>query len=202
MEYTDSRRWNYSMWRSNHHSPIIREEEVTGTTTPRISRNISKSQRRAEQCMYWPGINSDIKYLTVESCPTCQKYRPQEPRQPLKPTPPPERLAESRSKPYDIWWTWIPSYHQLLFEDANCPKDAHILMHSTESNFTTEGTICWTWNSRIQQIRQLTSEICWRMELAHHTSSPTNPRSNGQAESAVKIVKELLTRAKYSGEDP
>ena len=29
-----------------------------------------------------------------------------------------------------------------------------------------------------------------------------NPRSNGQAESAVKIVKGLLTHAKYSGQDP
>ena len=36
----------------------------------------------------------------------------------------------------------------------------------------------------------------------HTTSSPRNPRSNGQAEAAVKVVKGLLTRAKYSGQDP
>ena len=35
----------------------------------------------------------------------------------------------------------------------------------------------------------------------HTTSSPRNPRSNGQAEAAVKVVKGLLTRAKYSGQD-
>ena len=33
----------------------------------------------------------------------------------------------------------------------------------------------------------------------HNTSSPRNPRSNDQAEAAVKIVKGLLTKAKYSG---
>ena len=38
--------------------------------------------------------------------------------------------------------------------------------------------------------------------ITHSTSSPRNPRSNGQAESAVKIVKGLLTRAKCSGQDP
>ena len=38
--------------------------------------------------------------------------------------------------------------------------------------------------------------------IKHSTSSPRNPRSNGQAESAVKIVKGLLTRAKCSGQDP
>ena len=45
-------------------------------------------------------------------------------------------------------------------------------MHSTEDNFTTEGTIRRTWNSRIHPFRQWTSVcqslvqgICWRMEL-------------------------------------
>ena len=38
--------------------------------------------------------------------------------------------------------------------------------------------------------------------IKHSTSSPRNPRSNGQAESAVKIVKGLLTSAKCSGQDP
>ena len=50
----------------------------------------SKCQYRARHCVYWPGINKDIERL-VEACPTCQRHRPQEPRQLLKPTPPPER---------------------------------------------------------------------------------------------------------------
>ena len=37
--------------------------------------------------------------------------------------------------------------------------------------------------------------------IKHSTSSPRNPRSNGQAESAVKIVKGLLINAKCSGQD-
>ena len=49
----------------------------------------SKCQYRARQCVYWPGINKDIEQQ-VEACATCQRHRPQEPRQPLKPTPPPE----------------------------------------------------------------------------------------------------------------
>ena len=49
----------------------------------------SKCQYRARQCVYWPRINKDIEQL-VEACTTCQRHRPQEPRQSLKPTPPPE----------------------------------------------------------------------------------------------------------------
>ena len=40
----------------------------------------------------------------------------------------------------------------------------------------------------------------WKSD--HNTSSPKNPRSNGQAEAAIKTVKGLLTHAKCSGQDP
>ena len=48
----------------------------------------------------------------------------------------------------------------------------------------------------------LFKEFAEEWNFTHHTSSPTNPRSNGQAESAVKIMKGLLTRSKYAVEDP
>ena len=48
------------------------------------------------------------------------------------------------------------------------------------------------------QFTKFTKE--WNFD--HTTSSPRNPRSNGQAEAAVKITKGLLTHAKFSGQDP
>ena len=48
----------------------------------------------------------------------------------------------------------------------------------------------------------LFTEFMKEWNIDHELSSPRNPRSNGQAESAVKIVKGLLARAKYSGQDP
>ena len=48
----------------------------------------------------------------------------------------------------------------------------------------------------------LFAEFTKDWNIKHSTSSPRKPRSNGQAESAVKIVKGLLTRAKCSGQDP
>ena len=50
---------------------------------------ITKCQYCARQCIYWSGINEDIRKM-VEVCPTCQCHCPQEPRQPLEPTPVPE----------------------------------------------------------------------------------------------------------------
>ena len=48
----------------------------------------------------------------------------------------------------------------------------------------------------------LFTELTEEWNINHELSSPRNPRSNGQAEAAVKIVKGLLNRAKYSGQDP
>ena len=48
----------------------------------------------------------------------------------------------------------------------------------------------------------LFTEFAKEWNFDHTTSSPRNPRSNGQAEATVKITKGLLTCAKYSGQDP
>ena len=48
----------------------------------------------------------------------------------------------------------------------------------------------------------LFAEFTKEWNTDHNTSSPRNPRSNGQAEATVKIVKGLLNHANYSGEDP
>ena len=48
----------------------------------------------------------------------------------------------------------------------------------------------------------LFAEFTKEWNIKHSTSSPRNPRSNGQTDFAVKIVKGLLTCAKCSGQDP
>ena len=53
-----------------------------------------------------------------------------------------------------------------------------------------------------QFTNHLFAEFAKEWNFDHNTSSPRNPRSNGQAEAIVKIVKGLLTPAKYSGQDP
>ena len=57
-------------------------------------------------------------------------------------------------------------------------------------------------DNRPQFASHLFAEFTKDWNIKHSTSSPRNPRSNGQAEAAVKIVKGLLTHAKCSGQDP
>ena len=53
-----------------------------------------------------------------------------------------------------------------------------------------------------QFVSHIFAEFAKEWNFDHNTSSPRNPRSNGQAEVAVKTVKGLLTSTKYSGQDP
>ena len=46
------------------------------------------------------------------------------------------------------------------------------------------------------------AEFAKEWNFDHKTSSPRDPRSNGQAEATMKIVKGLLIKAKYSEQDP
>ena len=47
----------------------------------------------------------------------------------------------------------------------------------------------------------LFTEFATDWKFDHNTSLPRNPRSNGQAEAAMKTVKGLLIHAKCSGQD-
>ena len=47
----------------------------------------------------------------------------------------------------------------------------------------------------------LFAEFAIEWKFDHNTSTPRNPRSNGQAEVALKIVKRFLMFAKCSGQD-
>ena len=48
----------------------------------------------------------------------------------------------------------------------------------------------------------LFTEFATDWKVNHNTSSPRNPRSNGQAEAAIMTIKGLLTHAKCSGQNP
>ena len=48
----------------------------------------------------------------------------------------------------------------------------------------------------------LFAEFADEWKFTHVTSSPHHPEGNGFAESMVKVVKQMLQRAKYSGSDP
>ena len=170
---------------------------------------ISKCQFRARQCVYWPGINADIKRM-VEACTTCQQHCPQEPRQPLQSTPAPEQPWQHLGADYFSfdgfeyltivdYYTKMPFVRKMLPSQCSSAKTIAAMKELFAEHGIPE--IIRTDNGP-QFASHLFAEFTKDWNIDHELSSPRNPRSNGQAESAVKIVKGLLTCAKYSGQDP
>ena len=172
-------------------------------------QGITKCQYRARHCVYWPGINQDIKRM-VESCATCQRHRPQEPRQPLKPTPAPERPWQHISADFFSfdgfeylviidYYSKIPFIRRMPPSQCNAAKTISVLKELFSEHGIPETLRS---DNGPQFASHLFAEFAKEWNFDHNTSSPRNPRSNGQAEAAVNIVKGLLNHAKYSGEDP
>ena len=151
----------------------------------------------------------DIEQL-VEACTTCQRYRPQEPRQPLKPTPPPERPWQQLGADFMTYdgseylvivdyYSKMPIVRKMPTSQCNSAKMITVLKELFAEHGIPEEIRS---DNGPQFASHLFAEFTKDWNIKHSTSSPRNPRSNGQAESAVKIVKGLLTHAKCSGQDP
>ena len=163
-------------------------------------QGISKCQYCACQCIYWPGINQDIKHA-VEACATCQCHHPQEPPQPLKPTPAPEcpwqhlgaDFMHFDGNEYLIiidYYSKMPFVHKIPPSQCNATKMISILKELFAEHGIPE-SLCS--DNGPQFASTLFAEFATDWNFDHCTSAPTNPHSNGQAEAAVKIVKGLLT---------
>ena len=97
------------------------------------------------------------------------------------------------------YYTKMPFVRKMSPSQCNSAKTIAVLKELFAEHGIPE--VIWTDNGP-QFASHLFAEFTKDWNIDHTRSSPRNPRSNGQAESAVKIVKGLLTRAKFSGQDP
>ena len=146
----------------------------------------------------------------VEACLTCQCHHPQEPRQPLQPTLAPECPWQYLGADFFTfvgfeylviinYYTKMPFIRKIPPSQYNAAKTIALLKEMFSEHGIPE-TVRSDNGPQFasHQFAELTKE--WNFD--HITSSPRNPRSNGQAEVAVKVTKGLLTHAKYSGQGP
>ena len=163
-------------------------------------QGISKCQYHAHQCIYWPGINQDIKHA-VEACATCQCHCPQEPQQPLKPTLAPEcpwqhlgadfmHLDGNKYLTIINYYSKMPFVHKIPPSQCNAAKMISILKELFVEHGIPESLHS---DNGPQFTSTLFAEFAADWNFDHYTSAPTNAHSNGQAEAAMKIVKGLLT---------
>ena len=158
---------------------------------------VTKTQLRAKQTMWWPGINQQIE-KTVGTCEHCQIHRDVQHAEPLMTRALPER-------------PWQRISADLLTHKTQCymavSDEYSRWLEIVKMNTTTSSAVitefkklfaCWgfpdvfTCDNGTQFVSSEFCKFADDCDFIIETSSPRYPQSNGGSENAVKQVKEIL----------
>ncbi len=160
-----------------------------------------KSKQRARDTMFWPAMNKDIEN-TCNECNECLKYAPQNKKEPLKPHKIPDRpwdkvgtdLFSKEGKDYIV----VIDYYSKWIEVKQIPsKTSKSAIKALKSIFSRQGipSEVMSDNGPCYNSSEF-AVFCQEWDINHNTSSPGYPQSNGQAESAVKTVSNMMQKCK------
>lgn len=158
-------------------------------------QGISKCRARAKESVWWPGITAQIGQM-VDRCELCQKYRIQN-REPLLTTPVPDRPWQKVGMDLFEWskkrYLLIIDYFSRFVEIAELKNTlAEDVIRAVKETFARHGSaeIVVSDNGpqfSAQQFYQFAKDY----QFTHITSSPRYPQANGEAERAVRTIKDL-----------
>lgn len=162
---------------------------------------ITKSRELAQRTVYWPGMSKDIEdYITA--CQTCQQFAARQRRQKLIPHEVPQRpfqkigvdILEFGAAAFLI----LVDYYSKWIEVASlASKKSSAVIEAMKGIFAVHGIpeVVMADNQPFNSVecREFSNE--WDFKIV--TSSPTYARSNGQAEKAVGIVKQMLRKCHH-----
>eukprot|EP00057_Strongylocentrotus_purpuratus_P010216 XP_011664690.1 PREDICTED: uncharacterized protein K02A2.6-like [Strongylocentrotus purpuratus] len=168
---------------------------------------IQATLARARECVFWPGMTSDLTdYLS--HCEVCATFAPKQRSEPLINHDLPKRpwqklgidLFELNNKNY----VCVVDYFSDYFEVLPLPhkKDTRAVVRRLKSIFACHGIPETIMSDNGPPFNsQDFATFMQEYEIEHITSSPYYPKSNGKAESAVKIAKGLLRKTTEAQED-
>ena len=169
---------------------------------------IEKCRRRAREIIFWPGMSSEISDL-VSKCTTCLEFKNSNQKEPMIPTPIPSRpweiIATDLFSLDSINYILAVDYYSRYFEVGKLGSDTKsktVIAHM-KSMFARHGIPVEVKSDNGPQYSSYEfQEFAKNWGFVHTTSSPHYPQSNGLAEKAVNIVKNILKKAKEDHKDP
>ena len=163
--------------------------------------------RRARECVYWPCMNSDVKQF-ISKCETCNRFPISQQKETLQSHEladrPWEKVGVDLMSVKDHNYLITVDYYSNFWEiDYLENTKACVVIRKLKAHFARYGlpSIVMSDNGP-QFISEEFKNFAVNYDFEHVTSSPHYPRSNGKAESAVKMAKRLLVKAVESGKDP
>ena len=163
--------------------------------------------RRARECIYWPGMNAEIKEH-ISTCAVGNAYPASQPKETLMTHDLPDRpwekvvvdLMQLQGRDYLV----TVDYYSNFWEVDHLPTTkSNTVIKKLKAHFSRYGSPSVPISDNAAQfVCEEFSKFTQSWDIEHRTRSPTHAKSNGMAESAVKSVKNLLRRAAESKRDP
>ena len=160
-------------------------------------QGITKSRRRAQQSVWWPGLSTDIGEL-VKNCRKCCEMDNKTQLEPLKPTTLPlrpwQRVATDLMQLNQASYLIVVDYYSRFIELAKL-KDTQsrtVVMHM-KSIFSRHSIpeVAISDNGPQYSCQEFVM-FSQDYGFTHITSSPLHPSGNGEAEREFRTVKNLI----------
>ena len=169
---------------------------------------IQSCLRRARESMYWPAMSSQITDF-VARCEICQAFpNKAQQKEPLIPVEAPQRPWQQVSCDIFQWsscnYLISVDHHSNFFEvDRLTTMSTEQVRKKLKQHFARYGQpeILITDNGPQFKSEEF-AHFSRTWNFKHRTSSPYHQQGNGRAEAAVKIAKQLMTKAAADKKDP
>ena len=157
--------------------------------------------RRARECVYWPGMTSDITQI-VAGCEICQKFQASNQPETLEPHDLPTRqwekigvdLFELEGKDYLIIVDYLSNFWEI---DRLRDTTATTVIKTMKTHIARYGIPSTVVSDKGPQFTSSQFErFAVDYDFEHNTSDPYHHQSNGKVESAVKTAKNILKKNK------
>ena len=162
-------------------------------------QGVEGMRARATTCVYWPGMNADMKNKR-KNCQYCNEIAPSQPREPLILIPPAEYPFQQicadcfviSGRTYlsvvDRFSGW-----PLIFHYGHTPPDSTMLISNMRSIFSIYGASeIFISDGEPPFLSKAFSEFLKNWGVTPRPSSARYPQSNGRAELGVKTAKRTI----------
>ena len=169
-------------------------------------QGVEKTKRLARDVLFWPGMNAEIAE-TVERCDICSRHRASNQKEPMHGHDIPERpwqkvgsdLFEFAGSTYLILVDYYSNYFEI---NKLASTSSRAVIAVCKQQFARHGIPEEMISDNGPQYASAEfCQFCADYGLRHTTSSPRYPQSNGKAEKAVQIAKNLLKKSAEEGQE-
>jgi transposase InsO family protein len=168
---------------------------------------LNKCLRRAKNIMFWPGMTGQIKQV-CDNCQICALFRKNNSKEPIQfhdvPKFPWLKLGSDIFELNRQYYLIVVDYYSKFFEVVQLNNlSSRTIINHIKSMIARHGyPLEIVSDNGPQYSSKEFKEFADTYGFKHTTSSPNYPKSNGLAESTVKIVKSLLKKCKQDNTDP